>query len=299
MDSSTKRKGDKCESVKDTPTPSLRPPIFCPLCGSEHRFYNAFAEQVFVIDRLVRMQKSESCSAKIVSVAIPGTPDTLGQARQRSRAQQPSKSAEIPLTCPHAVLVSVMDYLAPPKRPTNQPSQDRDESPRDAAATNPAAPDTNAADEDPIQDQLLAHNSPNLSEASLQHLDESPTVPDPNRPRRGSMPPEGDIRRLALWLGRPRPSGPRHTESLPDIRKDWDAYDENNEDWEDFASDEAEAGSAPGSRAVESEELPSVEGLSSPTDERRGMDMALAKFDVMVAEAMEKDPKYGGKKPQN
>lgn len=111
------------------------------------------------------------------------------------------------------------------------------------------------------------------------------------------MPPEGDIRRLALWLGRPRPSGPRRTASLPDNRKEWDDFDEDSDDLDDFASNEAEAGSAPGSRAMDSHELPKLEvgGGNSPTYEQRGMAVALSKIDVLIAEAMEKDPKYGGK----
>lgn len=281
MDSSTKREGDR-----DPPTPSLRPPIFCPLCGSEHRFYIAFAEQVFVIDRLLRMQRGETCSTKAVSLAIPGTPDTLGQHRQDSRAQQPPKAVEIPLTCPHAVLVNVLEYLGPTTRQTNRPSQDKDESPCDAV-------DPHRADKDPIQDQLLAHNSPSLSEVSLQNLDDSPSLPDPNRPRRASMPPEGDIRRLALRLGRPPPGEPRRTKSLPEDRKDWDDYDQDNEDWDDFASNEAEAGSAPGSRAMDSDELLSAGRENSPTYRERGMAVALAKIDVLIAEKMEKDEKNG------
>jgi hypothetical protein len=189
-------------------------------------------------------------------LVIPGTSRFAVLEHQATQAQQPSQSPELPLTCPHAVLVNVLEFLGSSTRQTDPASLDEVESPRndsDSDRTHPDEEDPMQAQlpaedspglteaslermnklstssdprEEHIQAQLLAQNSPNLSEVSLEHLDEFSTFPNQPPQRRDSVPAESNIPRLVLESDTSSPPNRRHTKSLPADRNDWDEYQE-------------------------------------------------------------------------
>ena len=301
MDSSNKSEADTA-----SPAPSLRPPIFCPLCGSAHRFYTSFAEQAFIIRRLVYLQRGYRCSTEEASLVIPGTSRSAVHQHQASQAQQTSQSRELPLTCPRAVLVNVLEFLGSPTSQTDQASVDGVGNPHNVS-------DTHQYEEDQIQSQLLAENSPNLCEVSLELLDEFSTFPNQPPHRRDSMSAVGHTPRLVLESAPSPPPNRRYTESLPADRNDWEEYQERL-DWEDFSSNAGRCGSPVESRTIDDDaddvsnvspnrsvtpsvlenrsteppQVPSSVGstrAASPATVARGMAIALAQIDRMVEEA--------------
>lgn len=169
----------------------IRPPIFCPLCGSAHQFSNPISEQDFIVGRLRYLQGGARCQTGRVPVTYTNNPNCVGgmpvvytnnlncvvQPHQLTQAQQqlpPSPSL------PH---LQMLDHVA--QFPNYYTRKGYQQAIHVGHGGLPEYYDADPNEEHQIQSPVYPHNSPTLSEDSTVRLDGDKSNVTPRKISRG------------------------------------------------------------------------------------------------------------------